>query len=386
MTEIIKDGNTYGITLTPSPPLPRSEVVCRIGSDGAKFLPNVNISKWDDEFFVNLNASDFVVTDETETLSDNTLAVTIGGVKQEIWPVKDGKALDYKFTFPSRPATNTLTFSILCTAGLKWNYQDFLTQDEIDAGDQRPDNVNDSYAIYCPVSMFEGYGIGKFGHLYRWELRDADGQHAWAEGQRIEFDSVLTLQGHRQGTLTITLPGQWLDSARYPITLMGAGDWFGSQNEGQSGMTLVTYIVGIQATPAAGGTTSKIWGYLSDPEEGRNFQSALYVNGDTHLATSSEISNVVTAYSWKDMAIVQAITVQEYGICVWASVVGAGTPYVAFDSNGDCIYEEGETYNSWPDEHTWETIGRLISLYCEYTTVAGASIPIIMHHRRQLRR
>ncbi len=35
---------------------------------GAKAVPNVNLGKWDDEFFINLNYADMIVTNEIESL------------------------------------------------------------------------------------------------------------------------------------------------------------------------------------------------------------------------------------------------------------------------------------------------------------------------------
>jgi len=119
-----------------------------------------------------------------------------------MWPLENEKALEYRLTFASKPQ-NTFVFDVLCSQGLSWNYQAPLTANEVEKGFERPDNVVDSYAIYCNKKDNQ-YRAGKFCHIYRWQLTDAEGNQAWAN-QKVEFN-LLSIAKNRVGTLTITLP------------------------------------------------------------------------------------------------------------------------------------------------------------------------------------
>ena len=48
------------------------------GSLSERFVPNINCSKWDDEFWYNCNHPD-IVTTQVETIDDEKIELSIGG-------------------------------------------------------------------------------------------------------------------------------------------------------------------------------------------------------------------------------------------------------------------------------------------------------------------
>ena len=88
-----------------------------------------------------------------------------------------------------------------------------ITQEEIDDGASRPENVVGSYAVYHQTrgrvndSAGMEYKTGKAFHIYRPEAIDRDGNKVWCDLSISE----------QTGTLTVTVPQPFLDTAMYPV-------------------------------------------------------------------------------------------------------------------------------------------------------------------------
>lgn len=374
MVELLKDGTTYSVTLKPDSRADTEATLKIGGEDQAKFIPNINISKWNDEHFVNFNAVDFKVNKQKESLIDNVVATTIGDVKHEMWPLSNESALEYQLTFGSRPS-DTVVLDVLCSAGLKWNYQPPLTQTEIDNGYERPDNVVGSYAIYGS-KQGNKYRAGKFGHVFRWKLTDGDENWAWAE-QEVVFSEKLTKDGHRQGSLTITLPSAWMDSAVYPVRLMGDGDTFGIEAEGNSSASIEWVIQGCVDTPEVG-TATNISASLSDTggAGSHDVNFALYKDSDDSLlGQGTPVPSGSGNQDWQDMAVDIEITAVPTAIVAWGEGAG-GAVRLWYDAEGG---EGRSTVVEWTDGDYPETIswdddpvGNRYSIHCDYEAGGGA--------------
>ena len=120
-----------------------------------------------------------------------------------------GEGLEYEIIYAVRPASDTEVLTLEVSDDLAFHYQPELTQEQKDKGWIRPDDVVGSYAIYWKDIIKNGEPPQKFGHIYRPNLVDANGQKVWVE---MKIDEVAK-------TLTMTLPKAWMDSAAYPVTL-----------------------------------------------------------------------------------------------------------------------------------------------------------------------
>lgn len=212
------DGHNYITELAKDD----TPALVRIGS-AEKFVPNINASKWDDEAWLNINTADAVVSAETETFADDKIALTIGAQTHRYYETPDGK-LEYEIEFASRPAADIVTFNLTFSKGLRFLYQGTLREDweyeeALNAGNPgriswaeyqqsagRPENVEGSYAVYHS-GRDNKYRTGKFCHIYRPFLIDADGKRIWAE------------QNITGNQWRITMDGKWLDDAVYPVRL-----------------------------------------------------------------------------------------------------------------------------------------------------------------------
>lgn len=190
-----------------------------IGGTTKKFVPNTNISfeceSGQEKFFLNLNRSSVTVDKEASALVSDKLALMVGN-ETDIWHIDEKGRLKWDIEFAQKPATNKFSWTLTHSEGLEFLYQPALTQEEIDKGVIRPDDVVGSYAVYCNKSghykdasgnTIVNYRAGKLLHIYRPLCIDAKGNKEWAE----------LLIG--KGTLTITIPQKYLDTAVYPMTL-----------------------------------------------------------------------------------------------------------------------------------------------------------------------
>ena len=226
----IKNKNTYFLTPKDNPK-DRIEVI--IGDDKQPdFYPQVKIQRWDNE----VNFSARLVTNElTPTVSTQADKITWSGDKTEahfynIAPNEEHPEGGYEFEviLKEPPKTNVVEFT-LETKGLDFFYQPELTQEEIDQGSERPENVVGSYAVYHStkggLNRADGmeYKTGKAFHIYRPKIIDSVGMEVWGA---LNVNSV-------NGLLTVTIPQDFLDKAVYPVK-HAAGLTFGYTTKGAS--------------------------------------------------------------------------------------------------------------------------------------------------------
>ena len=183
-----------------------------------KFAPNINASKWDDECFLNINHPD-TVTDEIVLVENGVLSQVIKDNTHRFYILPDGK-LEYEIEFAKRPPSDTVAFNLTFTDGLmflkqlpledEWALNSMgLTLEEYLTQYNRPADVINSYAVYWNKNNNK-YKTGKFMHIYRPKLIDADGKEMWVTDMNIDPGTK---------TLTITMPSKWLDNAKYPVIL-----------------------------------------------------------------------------------------------------------------------------------------------------------------------
>jgi hypothetical protein len=247
-TIMIRDGTTYRTDI--------EHVGCNahidIGGSGARYVPNLNCHRWDDEAWLNINYP-VMITTERETFADDKIELEAGGVKQR-WYEKNGLNVEWEIEFPSKPSTNIIEFDITFSSNLMFFYQDTLRNDwladdmgmtweEYNTACNRPENVVGSYAVYIGKKNNK-YVTGKFCHIYRPKLIDAAMHETWCD---LNIN-ILT------GKMTITIPERFLDDAIYPVILDPELGYTtaGASNYGNNAVKLSSHA----DTDGSGGTTS----------------------------------------------------------------------------------------------------------------------------------
>jgi hypothetical protein len=213
------------------------DVAIKIGGKTGKFVPNINASKWDDECWLNINHPD-IVSDQVASLEDGMASLIIKDQTHRYYIDSNGE-LEYEIELAKKPQSNIINLSLTFPDGLEFFYQPPLTEKQIAGGRHRSDNVIGSYAVYWNKSNNQ-YKTGKFCHIYRPKVTDADGKWTWAE---------LSIVGR---TLSITIDQTWLDNAVYPIIV---DPTLGYNTVGASHVGNTAYAIGSNAqTDATGGT------------------------------------------------------------------------------------------------------------------------------------
>lgn len=206
MIEKILNKTEYETTL-------KENTYIHVGGKTDNFVPNLNMGKWNDECWLNINHPD-IVNDEKEIVVDGKTTIKIGDKTHRFYVDENGD-FEYDIIFDKQPPSNVIEYNLDFPEGLNFWYQDELTQEEIDLGAVRPENSVGSYAVYWknrdnhliePVDMLDlslaelnlfplrsfvdvpligireriEYKTGKFCHIYRPMLIDAKGVKRWA--------------------------------------------------------------------------------------------------------------------------------------------------------------------------------------------------------------
>jgi len=197
--EKVKDKAEYEIELKEC----KLKIGGRDETTKGKFVPNLNMSRWSDECWFNMNHPD-IVGAEVEIFEDDKIKLIIGD-NIHVYSVISG-TMAYELIMAQRPPKNDIEFKIDFPEGLMFWLQPPLTQKEIDDGCERPENVEGSYAVYWK-KRDNKYKTGKFCHIFRPRLVDEWGEWIWAE---VEV---------KNKKLTFKMNSEWLDNAHYPVTL-----------------------------------------------------------------------------------------------------------------------------------------------------------------------
>jgi hypothetical protein len=357
--------------------LGETKPVLRIGGKTEKFVPNVNISfaleSSKEQYFLNINRASVTVDKEVSSLASEKLALTIGN-ETDIWHINEKGEFEWDIEFAQKPATNKFSWALTHTEGLEFAYQPALTQAEIDKGRIRPDNVVGSYAVYCNKSgrykssdgkTIVNYGPGKLLHIYRPLCTDAKGNQTWAE---------LLIE---KGTLAITIPQKYLDTAVYPVTL---DPTFGYTSNGASsdytGNNYIYYMGLDDLAPA--GTLNSISCYGTVSSSSANNQYGIYTGttGSTKTARDRDASSWTraTALGWYTNPVDMNFTLVE-GTQYWAAWWCSGTLTVRYDSGGSKAMDYGYYESGLPATDASEGFLTNVhnSAYATYTAAGGAS-------------
>src|SRR5271157_2105084 len=325
-----------------------------------------------------LSATKQSVALPTTSLDQNQIKHSAGTVDYRFYPLdpaeqmEDG-GVEFEFTLNQKPDRNSFVFPIE-TRNLVFHYQPELTDDEKAQGFCRPDNVVGSYAVYHALrgnvhngeAVAQKYKTGKAFHIYRPKVTDAQGNSVWAQ-LCIDAD---------QGTLTITVPQDFLDSATYPVTV---DPTFGYTSLGatSSGYGANMIMAGLFTTPV--GAANSAWkisvglwpagGPLSHAKCG------LYKDSDrSFLHGTTERTNItISGNIWYDFQISPSYTLPDttaVDICVWSDTAY----YCRIDSvAGQTNKVKSQAYGAWPDPlnpWTYTNSDIEMSIYCMYGQAA----------------
>lgn len=126
---------------------------------------------------------------------------------QAFFKVKNPEEFEFGLSIRKKQKNSTFCYDI-DTKDYDWFKQPPLTQEEIDEGAFRPENVVNSFAVYHKTKKNNEYETGKAFHRYRAEAVDASGNRIWATDSNIVGNKVCD-----------EFDTDWFNSADYPVTI-----------------------------------------------------------------------------------------------------------------------------------------------------------------------
>lgn len=326
------------------------------GKNNTKFVPNLNVSFFDDEFYFNLNRKDKIIKNEkAATASGKT---SLGGIDTDIWYIDDKGRLKWDIEFTSRPAVNSWTWELKHTKGIEFYYQDALTAEEIAEGCERPDEVVGSYAVYCNKSNNK-YKTGKLCHIYRPFCYDAKGKTIYAELNIAD------------GQMTISIDAAWLDSAAYPVRL---DPTIGYTTAGGTSSDRRLVVLQVAAMPAAG-TLSTMYGYAKKVALTAGLIKVGVYNDNsgvpgTLFDGADEISVPSTTGAWYSSSGAGSLS---SGSKYYPAITNNIRAYIYYDSSSDNSNWYAAGSYGMADNPSLTEQDRKYSAYFEYTESVASS-------------
>ena len=264
------------------------------GESSVKLLkdrPEVRLKKWNGE--VDLGVS-YGKVQATGSRAPSTDRVEWKGTKEEVhaYPLnaaagmEDG-GFEIEIVLKDKPTTNVFTFALDGVMDLDFFYQAPLTQEEINQGATRPENVIGSYAVYHKAKKDHeikgiNYASGKVFHIYRPKAIDANGNEAWG---------VLSYTG---GKLSVEIPQDFLEKAAYPVRV---DPTFGYTSAGASTAAITNSLRGsLFTSPSDYGSFTSGSIYISHSLSGGNVKVVIAKHSDLNIVTNG-ISNGISAPS-----------------------------------------------------------------------------------------
>ena len=160
-----------------------------------EFSPRMKIKRWDNE----VNFSVGIISTfrgSYDKVGDKVEWNDGHGIGARFYEKPDDQ-FEFEIILDEKPDSGFVLLSIE-HKGLRFLYQPELTQQEIDDGAERPDNVVGSYAVYHKTMAGnyvggKNYRAGKFCHIYRPYVTDANGKREWCDMDIIGAVMKITI-------------------------------------------------------------------------------------------------------------------------------------------------------------------------------------------------
>jgi len=237
------------------------------------------------------------------------------------------------------------------------------TQQEIDEGAERPENVVGSYAVYHKTKANHrigstNYVTGKAFHIYRPKAIDANGMEEWAE------------LNYLNGVLSVTVPQKFLDEAVYPVRI---DPTFGYTTLGGTTVNIVNDLEGTKFASTEAGTLTKMTAAALENDTGtRVAKTAIYNVDNTFLGGTTEtiIDGAGAAFYDFTFSSPPSISAATYWLLIYGENAGT-TMSAVYDTDtsvvGSAMNEAG--YPTFPDPYVPSADNdRKYSIYATYTT------------------
>ncbi|MDD5110502.1 MAG: hypothetical protein PHI63_04800 [Patescibacteria group bacterium] len=353
-----------------------------------KSEPKAILSKWDGEVQMGVKYTGLQATGDREFLTDK---VAYKDAKQEVhaYPIapkagmEDG-GLEIEVILKEKPDTNKFCFQIDGAEDLVFTKQLPLwqeaglsapTKDCTDTdcvfpdGDSahRPENVVNSYVVsHATKRNYRigglNYGTGKFQHIYRIQVIDADGLKEWGD---LEY---------ADGKLCAIVPQKFLDTATYPVMVDPTYGYTSNAATGTSNAENTLRIYGGWGNSSQAGNAKKVTFYGNAVGSAANARGVIYLDSDLSSVTWGAQVSVSTSLGWKELSVTTTtVSTVAYRPGIWMGTEGTGWN-VQYDAAaaGYVGYRDNTAYHATNDPPTPYTVAssnasRQYGIYFTYT-------------------
>ena len=346
-----------------------------------RFWPTIQAGKWKDkngnnEAWLSISRKGVdIPRGEFGTFQNGRMELITGSIRDVYYTTPNGH-LEYEISFNDSLPTH-IDLALDFPDGMSFWKQLALTEEEIEEGQNRPENVIDSYAVYWCKNNNK-YKTGKHSHVYRCFLKDANNNWVWCD-QKIENNVWRIIPGNEE----------WLRSAIYPITVgptLGY-DTAGSSNASNSGRTRY---VG-ENTDGSGGNVQNFHVAVFDTGVG-GFKMGIYDDdggpGPGNLLEQVEWTPGVSNNE-NTPSIDQDLLAGSTMYWVGSIAENVSDPRIKYDGGQpmaahkrDSAVYANEMLN--PAGAT-VTNASVFSIWIDYIPAAGGIVPILEHHYRMMR-
>jgi len=336
--------------------------------------PSITLHKWNRTAGVTVELKNVVDTPNTNLLS-NKVSQDYDNITVNLYN-KTKDLFEYEIILKQKPITNHMEFNVNSTDAVFY-YQPPLyleygltepdaTCNATDCGNfHRPVDVVGSYAVYSKSRRNNQYKTGKLFHIYRPEIIDASNESVWGV---LDYSNEI---------LTLTIPQEFLDKAKYPV-LVDPG--FGNAGTGGSNAYLQdNHLAGTYWTfPADLDTLDNCTFYGQSNFATRSGKPVIVLQSTKGIVTNGVgTAAVLSAASpqWTTLVFGTAPTVSastDYYIMLVTNGDGFSynTRYDTWTSHG--LLDTGNSYAS-PSNPGGSTNNNNYCFYCNYTATAGGS-------------
>ena len=361
---------TYGFLM------PSGDMVEVGDKELTSFRPHLKLNRWGGECFIEPSIEQTGLTevtpydDRVESESNLSIIKCYPIAPSEQWELGSFRM---EITHKTKPISNKIVSRILGNNVVS-HYQPPLTQQEIEEGCFRPDNIVGSYAFYHAAkgvmnsSRGKDYKAGKFGHKPRPRVIDDNGDWVWA-------DLFIDL---KTGVQIITIPQEFLEYAKYPIKHDAGADTFGYTTKGGTSVETGADKLDANKYPCGEvGTATSISLYLKQYSGTPLLSYAVYDDSTGYPGAKNGVTDEWTLTSgWDDWKLINiatggSLSVADFWLIFWLQS-DLVTNY--YDSAGVRYYKSGEDYDiGWPANFPagGTSSTRKTSIYCTYTPTAG---------------
>lgn len=304
----------------------------------------------------------------TTTVAENIADKRDAQVVTELVDFGDG-GFKVDIVLTKKPKTNTFCYEIEGAENYDFFYQPALTQEEIDDGAERPEDIVGSYAVYHKSLKNNEYQTGKVMHIPRpqvWEIDDKASTTVWAE------------LSYTEPNLCVTVDQGYLNKANYPVRV---DPTFGYTTAGVSGIVNDDDVNGTKFVLGEGGTVSKLTINNRIAVDNSDFQSqtngAIYDTSNNFIASTTEVTVSGNTYTWRDYTFTTPVelTAGTYWLVMAGDDVDADQSVLAYDSDASVVSGRQQsvgTYPIFPDPYVPGTdFDWKFSIYATYTATVG---------------